>query len=166
MSSAYDWSQFTKRITVKASIEQLYTAWSTRSGIESWFLRSSEFIDQDGMQLPANTLVTKGIKYKWRWHGYADGLTEAGEILYTNGKDIVEFSFCGMKVRIEMKTEEGENIVELKQYEIPTDENGKINFHIGCGDGWILYLANLKSVLEGGIDLRNKNEKIKKVINS
>jgi hypothetical protein len=33
-------------------------------------------------------------------------------------------------------------------------------------EGWVFYLANLKSFPEGGIDLRNKNEKLKSVINS
>lgn len=28
------------------------------------------------------------------------------------------------------------------------------------------YLANLKSILEGGVDLRNKNEALKKMLNS
>jgi hypothetical protein len=71
-----------------------------------------------------------------------------------------------MKVRIQIKTEEDTSIVELLQYDIPVDEKGKVNFHLGCAEGWVFYLANLKSVLEGGIDLRNKNEKFKKMINS
>ena len=84
-----------------------------------------------------------------------------------NGKDQLEFSFgATMKVRIQVKTENGENIVELQQYDIPTDDQSKINFHISCAEGWVFYLANLKSVLEGGIDLRNKNENIKKVVNA
>ena len=55
---------------------------------------------------------------------------------------------------------------ESKQYNIPTDETGKTDYHIGCREGWVFYLANLKSIQEGGIDLRNKNPGIKKVINS
>jgi len=37
---------------------------------------------------------------------------------------------------------------------------------VGCGEGWTFYLANLNSYLQGGIDLRNKNEKIQGVISS
>jgi hypothetical protein len=40
------------------------------------------------------------------------------------------------------------------------------NYHLGCKTGWTFYLANLKSLMEGGIDLRNKNEKIQRVINA
>ena len=49
-------------------------------------------------------------------------------------------------------------------HKIGPDE--KLRLYIGCGEGWTFYLANLKSMLEGGIDLRNKNDKIKGVINS
>lgn len=40
------------------------------------------------------------------------------------------------------------------------------NLLVGCGEGWVFYLANLKSILEGGIDLRNKNDAIRNVLNS
>ena len=46
----------------------------------------------------------------------------------------------------------------------PTDDKAKENWHIGCKTGWTFYMANMKSMLEGGIDLRNKNEKIQNVI--
>jgi hypothetical protein len=64
------------------------------------------------------------------------------------------------------KKKEGENIVELLQENIPTDEQGMHSWHLGCKTGSTFYLANLKSVLEGGIDLRNKSEKLQRVINS
>src|SRR5450432_32395 len=166
MSAPFDWSRFTKRINVKATVAQLYNAWATRSGIESWFLRTGEFSNQDGL-LANNTRVQKGNKYKWNWYGYSDEVVERGEITEANDKNSLEFTFGRtMKVSIQIKTEEGENIVELTQYDIPVDEKGKTNFHIGCGEGWVFYVANLKSILEGGIDLRNRNEKIQKMINA
>ncbi len=39
-------------------------------------------------------------------------------------------------------------------------------FFIECGKGWTFYMTNLKSILEGGIDLRNKIESVKNVINA
>ncbi len=167
MPTEYDWSRFTKRIDVKASPEKLYNAWATRSGIESWFLRLGEFSTADGLILANDKPVQKGIKYTWRWHGHNDDATEHGEIIEANGIDLLVFSFgATMKVRVQVKVEEATNIVELEQYDIPTDEKGKTNFHLGCAEGWVFYLANLKSVMEGGIDLRNKNEHIRRVINS
>ena len=69
-------------------------------------------------------------------------------------------------VSVKIVTMEGETIVEITQENIPEDDNPETNLLVGCGEGWTFYLANLKSYLEGGIDLRNKNEKIKGVISS
>jgi hypothetical protein len=63
-----------------------------------------------------------------------------------------------------LKEEEGEKIVELLQENIPSDEAGRHMWHVGCKTGWTFYLANMKSLFEGGIDLRNRNVKLQHVI--
>lgn len=163
----FDWSRFTVRITVKASAEKLYRCWATREGIEYWFLRRAEYKKRDGSLYKPEEFVQKGDSYSWWWHGYPDDVTENGEILECNGKDLFKFKFgkagnCTVKIY----EEQGEKIVELTQDEIPTDEKAKENWHIGCKTGWTFYLANLKSLLEGGVDLRNRNEKIQNVISA
>jgi uncharacterized protein YndB with AHSA1/START domain len=169
--SAYDWSAFTKRINVKAPVQTAYDYWTTQDGIEKWFLRVSEFTGRDSSLRKRDEHVRKSDKYRWLWFGYPDTVVEFGEILEANGKDQLKFTFGGasdtnMTVTVDIKQEEGETIVELKQEDIPVDENSKALYHIGCMEGWTFYLANLKSILEGGVDLRNKNEKLQKVINS
>ncbi len=57
-------------------------------------------------------------------------------------------------------------IVELVQDEIPVDEQGQVYYHIGCTKGWLFILLILKSILEGGVDLRNNNVGLKDVFNS
>ncbi|MEO6488718.1 MAG: SRPBCC domain-containing protein [Ferruginibacter sp.] len=163
----YDWSKFITRISINAPIEKLYTAWATSEGIESWFLRLSEFKSTDGKIREGKELVQKGDKYKWRWYGWDDNTTEVDTILEANGRDFFKFGFGnGGDCIVTIKSEEGETMVELEQDNIPTDEVGKHSWHLGCKTGWTFYLANLKSVMEGGIDLRNRNEKIKRVVNS
>ena len=44
----FDWSRFSVRITVKASVEKLYWCWATKEGIEFWFLRRSDYKKPDG----------------------------------------------------------------------------------------------------------------------
>jgi len=46
--------------------------------------------------------------------------------------------------------------VELIQENIPEDADPSKNLFVQCQVGWTFYMANLKSVIEGGIDLRNK----------
>lgn len=165
--SDHDWSRFTVRITVNAPPKDLYKAWATRKGIEQWFLRLSEYKKPTGILRAATEYVEQGDTYRWLWHGWSDDTVETGEILGCNGKDHLAFRFgVAGNCTVNIKSEEGENIVELIQDNIPTDEKGMQYYHLGCKTGWTFYLANLKSIMEGGLDLRNKNEKIQKVINA
>jgi uncharacterized protein YndB with AHSA1/START domain len=167
MATANDWESFTVRININAAIEKLYSAWATRAGMEHWFLRISEYKKRDGELRKDNELVAKGDTYKWLWHGWPDETVEFGEILDCNGKDFFKFSFgkagnCAVKIY----KEQDETIVELLQDNIPDDEQGKQFWHVGCKTGWTFYLANMKSLYEGGIDLRNKNERLQQMLNS
>ena len=164
---AFNWSRFTVRITVQASQKDLYKAWATKKGMEQWFLRLSEYKKPDGSLRAANEYVEMGDTYRWLWHGWPDDMVETGSILDCNGKDYIKFKFGNAgDCIINIKTEEGENMVELIQENIPADEKGMQYYHLGCKTGWTFYFANLKSLMEGGIDLRNRNEKLQRVINS
>jgi uncharacterized protein YndB with AHSA1/START domain len=163
----YNWKQFTKRITIKAPAKAIYDAWATQQGLESWFLRLAQFTKKDGTLRSKSNHVETGDKYKWFWFGYEDSVSEAREILSTNGWDKLQFSFSGgCIVTVSIKQENGENICELLQ-EMPMDDISEQQyFFIECGKGWTFYMTNLKSFLEGGIDLRNKNINIREVINA
>jgi uncharacterized protein YndB with AHSA1/START domain len=167
MSQEYDWSSFTVRINIDASKESIYEAWTSQEMLELWFLRLAEFTDGTGNVRGRFDKIEEGDRYKWLWHGYGDDMSETGTILEANGADQLRFTFgkagnCTVSVT-EMA---GENIIELRQDHIPTDEAGKKNYHIGCQLGWTFYFANLKSMLEGGIDMRNRNEQLKGMMNS
>ena len=162
-----NWSKFTKRIPVAAAPATVYKAWTTQDELEKWFLRKAEFVKPDGTMRNRNEAIEKGDRYDWKWHGYADSTFEKNEIVEANGQDFLQFIFSGnCLVSVKTFTIEGETIVEITQENIPADANPETNLLVGCGEGWTFYLADLKSYLEGGIDLRNKNEKIKGVISS
>lgn len=81
----------------------------------------------------------------------------------------------GCIVTVSIKQEEGETICELiQQMPMPAqlshsgweDEKEQQHFYIECGKGWTFYMTNLKSILEGGLDLRNKSINLKQVINA
>jgi uncharacterized protein YndB with AHSA1/START domain len=165
--SSYDWSRFEKRISIKAPIQDIYNAWTTPEGLEKWFLKKAVFTSQDNHVIPSREHYKKGYTYEWRWFGYSDELVERGVILEANGKNYLRFVFGKAgTVSILIKEEQSEVINELVQEDIPTDEESKANYHVGCSTGWVFYLANLKSILEGGVDLRNKNADLTNVINS
>jgi uncharacterized protein YndB with AHSA1/START domain len=165
--TTYYWKQFTKRITIDAEPEAIFNAWSSQQGLESWFLRLAQFQKPDGALRGRSEPVQKGDQYKWLWYGYSDAIAEEKEILFTNEKDELEFSFSGgCIVRVTIKQESGETICELQQTMPMDDVAEQQYFFIECGKGWTFYMTNLKSILEGGVDLRNKNEEIQNVINA
>ena len=167
MNSSYNWKTFTKRIIINAEKENIYYSWATQAGLESWFLRVAEFTKPDGTLRNRDEFAQQEDKYKWLWFGYDDSIAEEKEILEANDNDMLRFSFSGgCIVTVSLKEEAGETICELVQQMPMDNESEQRYFYIECGKGWTFYMANLKSILEGGIDLRNKNVAIQNVINA
>ena len=160
-------TKFIKRISIHASPKKVFEAWSTQSGLESWFLRRAEFTDIGGRKRSRDESIDKGDQYLWTWHGYGDDVYEQRTILNSNGVDSLSFEFTGQCiVTVNVKTERGETICELIQERIPFSDDITDHLYILCGEGWTFYLTNLKSILEGGIDLRNKNMELTKLVNA
>lgn len=151
-----NWSSFRLRVNIGVSPEKVYAAWSTRAGLESWFLRTAQ-----GTSEP----LRKGDRYAWRWHGYPDAIEHTGDIVSANGADQFAFTFTmGCLVNISIFRECGETMVELTESDLPVDEEAVLKRYVEDYKGWIFYLVNLKSVLEGGLDLRNRKEELTNVI--
>ncbi|MEO5561968.1 MAG: SRPBCC domain-containing protein [Chitinophagaceae bacterium] len=167
MAAPFDWSSFVVRININVPADKLYQAWATRKGMEHWFLRLSEYKKPDGTVRNNEELIKKGDTYKWLWHGWPDETVEHGQVLEANDKDLFKFSFGKAgNCTVRIYKEQDETIVELLQDNIPTDENGMHYWHVGCKTGWTFYMANMKSLYEGGVDLRNKNDKLQQMLNS
>jgi uncharacterized protein YndB with AHSA1/START domain len=162
---ARDWNNFTRRITINCPSRVIYEAWAVPSQIERWFLRDAQYVGFGGKSKNPDRAVEVGDAYLWRWHGYLDDVNESGTVVEANGQDKFAFTFSqDCLVTVTIKEEKGENVVELTQSRIPDDPDRGI--YVDCSYGWAFYLGNLKSVLEGGIDLRNKNVEIQNVVNS
>ncbi|MFN8278724.1 MAG: hypothetical protein U0V49_00420 [Saprospiraceae bacterium] len=157
--SNYDWSRFTVKQVVHAPDSQIHKLLSTPSGLETWFLRSAILKDPNGNVRLGHEAIQAMDRYVWQWHGYPDSVSEQGEFLTPEKDEIIRFKFgsAGI-VHIRILHEHAETIIELQQTDIPIHEEAKVNWHLGCKTGWTFYLLNLKSVLEGGRDLRNKNQ--------
>jgi hypothetical protein len=161
----FDWTSFSLKILVKAKLADIYHAWTKSSETERWFLSKCSFYDAERKPVERNVPVQDGFRYEWSWYLY--DMVERGRIIRANGKDQVQFTFAGdclVDVKI---TEKGEYVlVELSQKDIPTDDISKKEIRLGCQSGWSFYLVNLKSVYEGGLDLRNKNINFKPMVNN
>lgn len=163
---AANWNEFRLRIGINAPLDSIYKAWTTPGGLESWFLRKA-LISSSGQSVrSAGEPIQQGDRYEWFWHGYTDTVSHKGSILEANGKDRFRFSFSlDCPVTVSLYRECDETVVELKESEFPAGEEA-LKHYVGDSKGWIFYLANLKSIMEGGLDLRNRKTELKDVINS
>jgi len=160
-----DFSQFKLRVNIKTSIENAYRAWTTSSGVAAWFLGGMVFTDANGVERPVDSPAEPNDEYTCYFTNKPGVVIIKGKVLKANGKDTYSFSFSkGCPVSVTIYSEHNETIVELIESNLPTDEETIRKHYVGDSKGWIFYLTNLKSVLEGGLDLRNRNDDIKNVI--
>ena len=147
---------FTKKIYIKASLEKLYWCWTTKKGIEAWFLQDALYKTKTGQVRSSEEHIQVGDSYLWKWHNWNG--KEEGTILKANGSNFLEFSFANDICKVSVNLEEKENAVLLTliQYDMPTDEKTKMDIYNGCSCGWTFWLANLKAFLEYGILLNEK----------
>jgi hypothetical protein len=161
----FDWTKFTRKIAIKAELNDIYNAWTKASEIEKWFLSKASYLDTNEQAIAKDKTIEQGYTYKWNW--FLFDVTEQGKITDANGKDFFQFEFAGKcLVDIHLSTKDDYVIVTLTQKNIPTDDFSKKEIRIGCDSGWSFYLLNLKSVYEGGIDLRNKDSNLKGMLNN
>lgn len=161
----FDWTSYTKRIAVKSDLSGIYDAWTKASELEKWFLSKVNFYGLDRTPYDRNTSVVSDVAYEWYWYLYDEPMQ--GVINAANGKDFIQFTFegdCLVDVKLEEKN--GFTIVTLTHHNIPTDNKSKQFIRLGCSNGWTFYLSNLKSIYEGGVDLRNKEEELGVMINN
>jgi len=151
------WSSFKLTGDYNTDIRSLYEAWASPAGLEKWFLRKADFYAIAGRLRDPDEFIMKEDTYEWYWHGWDDSTCEKGEILEANGTDLVKFTFAKDNiVTVQISSRNGVSIVELTQENIALEEDPTKNLFVQCQVGWTFYFANLKSVLEGGVDLRNK----------
>lgn len=161
----FNWTQFSKRIFVNVDVATVYNAWTKSEELEKWFLSKANFSSLSSEKIPPTENISTECNYDWHW--FAQCHSEQGQVLEVNGTDLVSFTFAGnCKVRVQLSEVNSQTQVVLTQEEIPEDDSSKEKIRLGCAFGWSFYLLNLKSVLEGGLDLRNKDAELVGVVNN
>ena len=153
------------KILVKTTMNDVYRAWTSSGELERWFAKKATFFSPDRQVLPPGELAVSGSRYQMSYHLQDE--VENGKFWEANGNDHLRFSFAGDCV-VDVKLQEKYNwiMVDLHMTEIPTDDISKQEIRLGYYKKWSFYLVNLKSVLEGGLDLRNKDENFKPMLNN
>jgi len=169
-SSQFDWAQFQLGIFVKARPEELYALWTTGHGLGRWFLRTAEFAPATGpaprgkraklSPFPEGHVRAEeeacraGDLYRWEWY-YDGGITGEGRVTQMRPPTRFGVTFGNeMEVEIGIRKQGPWCELSLRQFKIPDTPQGRWSLHMGCRVGWTFFLTNLKSVAEGGPDLR------------
>jgi hypothetical protein len=161
----FDWTSFTIKILVKAKMEDIYSAWTRSGELERWFLKTATFYDASRHPVTPETPAEKDFKYSWSYYLYDP--VENGRYTVANGQDHIQFTFAGdCIVDVKLSQKFDYVLVELSQKDIPVDELSKQEIRLGCYTSWAFYLVNLKSVYEGGLDLRNKDSYFRPMVNN
>jgi glucose-6-phosphate 1-epimerase len=154
-----DWTRFTARIYVRAGVPSVFEAWATAAGLTRWFVSSAEFRPPSaapgGPATPSaaaprpDGAARPGDDYLWRWDSV--DYQAAGSVLELSWPDRLAFTFAGpSRCELRLRPAGEMTCVELFHTALPT-----LEMYEACRRGWTFCLANLKSVLEGGIDLRD-----------
>jgi uncharacterized protein YndB with AHSA1/START domain len=151
---------FRTRIWIKAKSEDIILGWTQSSLVTKWFVNQCEFF-QNGLATPD---ARPGGSYKWTW---LDGSVDESNILEVEPTRIVYGWYHNQgQIEVTATPDSDGTLLELTQSMSSKMEPQEIlKAQYGCRIGWTFFLTNLKSIIEGGIDLREHNPNRSDVVN-
>lgn len=190
--SGRDWTGFVQAVHIQASPGEAWSMFATPSGIERWFTASAETTRGDRV-IGGSEVFQPADRVRFVWivpspetapaggsgspsEAETNGapatveMPETNEILevvpgrrlrhgWYEGKGWVEY-------RVLPHREERRVTIELEQRMDPAHDFALLEgAYVGCRQGWAFYLANLKAVLEHGLDLREPRPDRRDLIN-
>ncbi|MFI5135298.1 MAG: hypothetical protein ACHQD9_05560 [Chitinophagales bacterium] len=163
----FDWSKFTLQISVRAETQSVYNAWAVPTALEKWLVSKAEFSIAFTILKSQFDLVQDGDCFEWSWKhdGILDGVK--GKIVEANGENFLRFILDDTSMLcVTIRKENGETLVELFHKNISANDEALIVNYLSYLKEWSFYLTNLKSFLEGGIDLRTKEIRIMEAVHA
>ncbi len=150
----YDWSRFQVIHYYSVPVERVFEAWATARGLESFLLERASFQNPAGDNRAPDEPTTTGDRYHWEWrHGHE----LEGQIYNVVPGRSMAFTFGDMEAEVRMADVGDRTELILRQWSIPNTDEGRASGHLNCRSCWVFFLANLQSVLEQGVDLRDKD---------
>lgn len=142
----YDWTQFTEKIALAVPPERVFRAWTDQSDIVNWFLSKAILEPIKGGRFYMEFLTGQSGDER------VLGIRKNIYFCFTFGKD-------GETVEVTLKkTKTGTDCI-LHQFGMKKTEKSRVMWHMGCRNGWVFFLTNLKAYLEHGVDLRSHDPK-------
>jgi uncharacterized protein YndB with AHSA1/START domain len=148
-----DWTSFDLYVAIDAEPSTVMSAWSTIKGMESFFVQMMRITGPDGAELEPDAEARPGDRFVWRWH---NGRRISGEYLQSETRNEVRFTFGDSRVSVMAQPYNTGSLLRLRQYDIPDNEEAQMHIHGNCRAAWVYFLTVLKTLLEHGVDGRDK----------
>jgi uncharacterized protein YndB with AHSA1/START domain len=140
----------------RANREAVFAAWATPAGLASFFVAEADHRAPGGERRSADEVCVPEDRYHWRW---LHGPELNGRVLACEPGRKVSYTF-GSKMRfdVELLDREGAIEVALEQSGCASEDPDRAWDHLNCRSCWVYFMTNLKSVLEHGTDLRDRED--------
>lgn len=149
-----DWTRFSLFVAIDADPGTIFGNWNTSGGMESFFVDMMAVHDRAGCLLEDDESVHPGCRYVWRWDS---GAMVRGEFLEVSPGRHLSFTFGDSKVSVRLHPQERGTLLELCQYDMADTPENRMHLHTNCRAAWVYYLTVLKTLLEHGIDGRDRS---------
>jgi uncharacterized protein YndB with AHSA1/START domain len=148
----FSWDSLELAIFVDAPLDVVDWHWATEAGITRWFIVEAGF-RAPGAEVDRTPTerVQPGDRYVWTWNNGAEERCTF-EVCEPESRYVFTFGDA-THVEVKLSDIDGRTFVALQQHTEATDDERFATYR-DCLQGWTFYLANLKSMMEGGIDLR------------
>lgn len=148
-------SSFIHAIILKAPVEKVYDYIATPSGIIKWFIGKAKYFYKDSNIRLGNERAQKGDSLLWNWLN--KDLELKGVVTESTENKTFSFTFSPLFIVSIELTATDDNYTRLTLKQEYQDSATKNDFaYINCCTCWVFFMTNLKSVVEHGIDLREK----------
>lgn len=160
MRESYNWGKFRLEIFVRCDVEKAFRAWATTQGIQSWFRNDVRVLRGGEALHDGRTYLAVGDEMLWA--DFEGQELAPSKILDVKEKISITQTFDSKTILLtnRFRAVPGGTVVELTQDKMPTDPDSRAAWHLSCFAGWTFRLANLKSVLEHGIDIRENDPEL------
>lgn len=155
--------RFTHAIYLNAPAEKVYEYAATPSGIIKWFIGKAKYYYKDVNIRLGNEFAMKGDSFLWTWLN--KDLELKGIVTEAEENKVFQFTFSPLYlVTLKFFPENGKTKLTLTQEYQESAVKNDFNY-INCCVCWVFFLTNLKSVMEYGIDLREKEAMDEMLVN-
>jgi uncharacterized protein YndB with AHSA1/START domain len=159
----FNMDRFTHAIYLSAPAEKVYEYIATPAGIVKWFVGKAKYYYKDKNIRLGNETVKKGDTFLWNWQN--KDLELKGIVTESVDNKEFQFTFSPLYiVTVEIQTEEDKTRLKLTQEYQGSAAKNDFNY-INCCTCWVFFMTNLKSVIENGIDLREKDIRDEMMVN-